>query len=87
MADLSVTSGSTDQPLLETTIGVDLDATASRVPDREALVDVPSGRRWTYAELNGDVDALAAGLLAAGIARGDRVGIWAPNCPEWVLVQ
>jgi fatty-acyl-CoA synthase len=87
MAEASQTSGATDQPLLETTIGADLEATASRVPGREALVDVPSGRRWTYAQLNDDVDALAAGLLVKGIQRGDRVGIWAPNCPEWVLVQ
>jgi fatty-acyl-CoA synthase len=56
-------------------------------PDREALVDVPSGRRWTYAELGADVERLAYALLAAGVAEGDRVGIWAVNCPEWVLVQ
>ena len=55
--------------------------------DREALVEVATGRRWTYAELDADVDALARGLIAAGIAKGDRVGIWAPNCAEWTLVQ
>jgi len=55
--------------------------------DREALVEVASGRRWTYAELDADVNALARGLLAAGITKGDRVGIWAPNCAEWTLVQ
>jgi fatty-acyl-CoA synthase len=54
---------------------------------REALVDVPSGQRWTYAQLNADADALASGLIAAGIAAGDRVGIWSPNRPEWVLLQ
>ena len=48
---------------------------------------MPSGRRWTYAELESDVDAVARGLLALDVAKGDRVGIWAPNCPEWVLVQ
>jgi fatty-acyl-CoA synthase len=55
--------------------------------DREALVDCPSGRRWTYTELAADVDALALGLLELGVAQGDRVGIWAPNCAEWTLTQ
>ncbi|MEI2766524.1 MAG: AMP-binding protein [Dermatophilaceae bacterium] len=84
---LSVAVGETDPPLLESTIGDNLDDTAARFPDRDALVDVAEGRRWTYAELVRDVDALARGLLAAGIAKGDRVGIWAPNRWEWVLVQ
>jgi fatty-acyl-CoA synthase len=84
---LSHTAGATAPPLLERTIGADLDATAARFPDNEALVDVPSGRRWSYAELVADVDRLARGLLALDVAVGDRVGIWAPNCAEWVLVQ
>ena len=50
-------------------------------------MDVPSGRRWTYAELDADTDAVALGLLGLGIGQGDRVGIWAPNCAEWVLIQ
>ena len=50
-------------------------------------MDVPAGRRLSYAELAAEVDALALGLLAAGITKGDRVGIWAPNCAEWVLTQ
>jgi fatty-acyl-CoA synthase len=66
---------------------VNLGRMAARVPGNEALVDVPSGRRWSYAELAADVDRLASGLLASGVAPGDRVGIWAPNCPEWVLLQ
>ena len=84
---LSHTSGETDVPLLETTIGDDFDATAARFADREALVDVHQGRRWTYAELARDVAQLARGLVSAGIGKGDRVGIWAPNCAEWVMVQ
>jgi len=84
---LSHTSGETGVPLLETTIGDDFDATAARFADREALVDVHQGRRWTYAELARDVAQLARGLIAAGIGKGDRVGIWAPNCAEWVMVQ
>ena len=55
--------------------------------DREALVDRPTGRRWTYAELHHDVLALAHGLIRLGIDKGDRVGIWAPNCPEWTVLQ
>jgi len=84
---LSQTAGETDVPLIEETIGDNLDATVARFGDREALVDVASGRRWTYTELRRDVDELARGLLAAGIVKGDRVGIWAPNCAEWTLVQ
>jgi fatty-acyl-CoA synthase len=79
--------GPTEIPLLTETIGARLDATAARSPQREALVDVPSGRRWTYAALSGEVDRLARALLGAGIAQGDRVAIWAPNLPEWVLTQ
>jgi len=84
---LSHAAGPTEAPLLEQTVGANLDATVSRFPDREALVDVPSGRRWTYAALQADVDAVALGLLEAGVRTGDRVGIWAPNLPEWFLVQ
>ncbi len=83
----SYASGTSTTALLGDTIGANLARTVARFPDREALVDVPSGRRWTYAQLDGDIDALARGLLAAGVAKGDRVGIWAPNVPEWVLIQ
>jgi fatty-acyl-CoA synthase len=86
-ARLSYTSGTSTIPLLGDTIGANFADTAARFPHREALVDVPSGRRWSYAQLDHDVDALARGLLAAGVAKGDRVGIWAPNVPEWVLIQ
>ncbi|MGO4382968.1 AMP-binding protein [Specibacter sp. RAF43] len=83
----SYTSGTSTTPLLGETIGGNFARTAARFPDREALVDTPSGRRWSYAQLDGDIDALARGLLAAGVTQGDRVGIWAPNVPEWVLIQ
>ncbi|HTX26226.1 MAG TPA: AMP-binding protein [Streptosporangiaceae bacterium] len=86
-AALSYSSGESATPLLGDTIGANLDATVRRFGDREALVDRPTGRRWTYAELAADVDALALGLDEMGIAKGDRVGIWAPNCPEWTLTQ
>ncbi len=61
--------------------------TVALYPDGEAMVDVPSGRRWTYLQLDTDVTALALGLLAGGVEAGDRIGIWAPNCPEWTLLQ
>ncbi|MFF3062730.1 AMP-binding protein [Streptomyces sp. NPDC057909] len=84
---LSYTHGTGTIPLLGDTIGRNLDRAIEAHPGREALVDVPSGRRWTYAEFGADVDELARALLARGVAKGDRVGIWAVNCPEWVLVQ
>ena len=80
-------SGTSEAPLLGETIGANLDHTVSRFADREAMVDCPSGRRWTYGQLARDVANLASGLLARGVAKGDRVGIWSPNCPEWVLTQ
>ncbi|MFF4294424.1 AMP-binding protein [Streptomyces vinaceus] len=83
----SYASGVFEVPLLGDTIGENLDRTVHRFPDRDALVDLAAGRRWTYAEFAADVDALALGLLDLGIAKGDRVGIWAPNRAEWTLVQ
>lgn len=84
---VSYASGVSDLPLLGETIGANLERTVARFGDREALVDVAAGRRWTYAEFDADVDRLARGLLARGIEKGERVGIWAPNCAEWVLTQ
>ncbi|MEU8515673.1 AMP-binding protein [Kitasatospora sp. NPDC048722] len=83
----SYSSGTADVPLLGDTIGENLDRAVRAFPGRDALVDRATARRWTYAELAADVDALALGLLALGIAKGDRVGIWAPNCAEWTLTQ
>ncbi len=83
----SYASGTSDVPLLGDTIGQNLDRTLAKFADREALVDCPSGRRWSYAEFGRAVGELARALLAVGVEKGDRVGIWAPNCPEWVLVQ
>ncbi len=83
----SYTSGVSTVPLLGDTIGANLDRTAARVGEHEALVECATGRRWTYPQLVADVDAFALGLHELGIAKGERVGIWAPNCAEWVLVQ
>jgi fatty-acyl-CoA synthase len=83
----SYAKGPDEPPLLVETIGANLERIVAERGDREALVECATGRRWTYAEFDADVDALARGLIAAGIAKGDRIGIWAPNCAEWTLVQ
>ncbi|MGH3460736.1 MAG: AMP-binding protein, partial [Kribbellaceae bacterium] len=83
----SYTSGTSDVPLLGDTIGRNLERTVASYGDHDAMVEVQTGRRWTYDEFNRDVDVVARGLMAAGIAKGDRVGIWAPNCAEWTIVQ
>ncbi|MCW2766820.1 MAG: AMP-dependent synthetase and ligase [Nocardioides sp.] len=79
--------GVVEPALLEETIGANFARTAAAHAEREALVDVATGRRWTWAELERDVDALARGLMAAGLEKGDRVGIWSPNCAEWTIAQ
>src|SRR6201986_982165 len=86
-AELSYTSATSGTPLLGDTIGANFDRTVAAFPDRDALVDVPAGLRYSYAELRDEVDALAYGLLGAGIAKGDRVGIWSPNRAEWTVTQ
>ena len=83
----SYASATSDTPLLGDTIGANLERTVALHGDREALVDVPTHRRWTYNELDVEVDEVALGLLEAGIDKGDRVGIWSPSCAEWVLLQ
>jgi fatty-acyl-CoA synthase len=84
---LSYANGPSTQPLLGETIGENLERTAARVPDNLALVSRHQNRRYTYAEFNAAVDEVARGLLALGLERGDRIGIWSPNNAEWVLVQ
>ena len=83
----SYDAGPTDNPVLEQTIGANFEETVRRNPDAEALVDVASGHRWTYGELNADVNLICRGLMALGIEADERVGIWAPNCAEWTIVQ
>jgi fatty-acyl-CoA synthase len=84
---LSYDTGAREPGLLETTIGANFAETAAEYGDRDALVDVRAGRRWSYSELLSAVRRLATGMVRAGIGAGDRVGIWAPNRWEWVLVQ
>jgi fatty-acyl-CoA synthase len=83
----SYDAGPTDNPVLEQTIGANFEETVRRNPDAEALVDVASGHRWTYGELNADVNLICRSLMALGIEADERVGIWAPNCAEWTIVQ
>jgi fatty-acyl-CoA synthase len=83
----SYSHGASEVPLLGETIGANLRRIAATYPDREAVVDAPTGRRWTYAGLDAGTDGLARRLIAAGVGVGDRVGIWAPNCAEWVILQ
>ena len=84
---LSYVSGTSDKPLLGETIDANLRRAVARFGDREAVIDMASGRRLSYREVDAALDGVACGLLARGVAAGDRVGIWAPNCLEWFLVQ
>ena len=84
---LSYDAGPTDTPILEETIGANFARIAAAHPDVEALVDVAQGLRYTYAELDAEIDVVARGLMAFGVAKGDRVAIWAPNCAQWTITQ
>jgi fatty-acyl-CoA synthase len=86
-SQLSYSHGASADALLGETIGANLRRMTAAQGASEALVDVPTGRRWTYAQLDAASDDVARGLIAAGVGPGDRVGIWAPNCAEWVLLQ
>src|SRR5688500_14955230 len=83
----SYASGTSERPLIGETIGANLASTVARLPDNEAIVVVHQDVRLTYAQFLDAVTEVARGLHGLGIERGDRVGIWAPNCIEWTLVQ
>ena len=87
MALPSYAHGTSSTPLLGETIGENLRRTALRVPERDALVVRSQGYRATYRQLWDATTEVALGLMARGVERGDRVGIWAPNRFEWVLAQ
>ncbi|OHU21639.1 AMP-binding protein [Mycobacteroides franklinii] len=80
-------AGSSACQILEETIGENFERIARTHSDVDALVDVSGDRRWTYRELDAEINRVARGLMALDVAAGDRVGIWAPNCAEWVQVQ
>jgi fatty-acyl-CoA synthase len=87
MAALSYVSGASDEPLLGMTIGQALARAAELWPDRPALISPSHGVRWNWREFRARVRGLATGLLALGLQRGDRVGCWSLNRPEWALTQ
>jgi fatty-acyl-CoA synthase len=86
------TAGDADVPLLEETIGENFERVVAQFPLHDALIEaaaVPGAdaRRWSYTKLNDDVDRLARALLALGVVKGERIGIWSPNCAEWTILQ
>ena len=83
----SFVHGTSATPLLYLTMGELLANAVSAHGEREALVVRHQSIRWSYQDLNQQVDALAAGLLALGLVRGERIGIWSPNNAEWVVTQ
>src|SRR5918911_1728412 len=87
MSTLSYVHGASSVPLLGETISDNLRQTVERFGDREALVVPHQGYRATYAELWRQTGLAARGLLARGVRKGDRVGIWSPNRAEWVVIQ
>src|SRR5579871_6752494 len=86
-SQLSYAHGTSDVPLVGETIGGYFERMVARYPEREAVVVAHQDVRWTYAEFAERVDRVARGLVALGLQPGDRMGIWAPNCAEWLLVQ
>ena len=84
---LSYRHGASAESLLAETIGANLARTAARVPDAPAIVSCHQDTGLSYAQFNAVVDALATGMLRAGLTKGDRVGVWGPNRVEWAVVQ
>ena len=84
---MSYVRGSFEVPLLDKCIGEVLADTANRYPEQDCLIARHQNQRYSYRQFNEQVDLAARGLLHAGVKRGDRVGIWSPNCAEWVIVQ
>jgi fatty-acyl-CoA synthase len=87
MTTISYARGATDRPLLEETIDENFRRTVTRFGDREALVVRHQDIRWTYAELDREIDRVARGLASLGLEVGDRLGLWSPNRFEWTLLQ
>jgi len=83
----SYTSGTSAIPLLGLTIGDMFDQTAARYPDRPALIARQQNVRWSYRQLQEQVNACAKGLMRLGLKKGERIGIWSPNRAEWCVTQ
>ena len=87
MTQLSYVHGASDTPFIGDTIGVHFDRVVERFAGRDALIVRHQQVRWIYRELKDRIDAFAADLLALGLERGDRIGVWSPNNAEWVITQ
>ena len=87
MTQLAYAQGPSDVPLRVETIGRMWDDVVAANGDRPALISCHQRIRWTYAELHDEVERCGRALLAAGVEKGDRVGIWSPNNAEWVVLQ
>ncbi|MDQ6637216.1 MAG: AMP-binding protein [Candidatus Dormibacteraeota bacterium] len=83
----SYVHGTSSLPLLGETIGENLRRTSERCGERDALISRHQGVRLTYSQIWAETSRAARGLLAGGIAKGDRVGIWSPNRYEWTVIQ
>jgi acyl-CoA synthetase (AMP-forming)/AMP-acid ligase II len=83
----SYTRGVSSKPLIGETIGDFLDTIAAEFAGNDALVSVFEDRRLTYAQFLDEVNCCARALMALGVEKGDRVGIWSTNCAKWVIVQ
>ena len=83
----SFVSGTSGRPLVFRTVDGVLKAAAAEHPTRPALVVTHQSMRFTYAELDREVERVARGMIACGLEVGERIGIWAPNCAEWVLTM
>src|SRR5580658_9500826 len=83
----SYVHGASDLPLIGETIGVHFDRVVERFPERDALIVRHQNIRWSYRQLQKEVDTFAAGLVALGLEPGERVGIWSPNNAEWAIAQ
>lgn len=84
---ISYTCGTSSEPLLGLTIGDAFDQIVEKYPNNEAIVSVHQNIRYTYLQLQEKVDQCAKAFMAIGIKKGDRVGIWSPNCAEWLITQ
>lgn len=87
MKNQSYACGTSDKPLIGMTIGDMFDLTVEKYPENDALIVRHQHIRYSYRQLKEKVDECALALLALGLKKGDRLGVWAPNCAEWTITQ